>query len=280
MFVKSVSVNNNINEEIKVKFRWEISDSPKPLVIFMHGFKGFAEWGFLPYLAEKFVENGSISANIDFSLNGIENIELPWYDSEKFSRNSFTQELKDLDIIIEHFLSQTEKYEMLSNWNKEIYLVGHSLGGAVAIMTALRRKEIRKIALLAPIAYLHRNTLRQKEIWIKNQAIEIKIAKTNQILTLGSSYILDKDNYANDELINCIGKLELPILIIHGSQDLTVKPLESELLTKANEKYVKLIIVEKANHIFGVSHPMVSTNPQLEVVLSNLIEFCKKNEQL
>ena len=36
------------------------------IIIGCHGFKGFKDWGFWPYIGEKFAENGFISVNIKF----------------------------------------------------------------------------------------------------------------------------------------------------------------------------------------------------------------------
>ena len=74
-----------------------------PLVIFAHGYKGFKDWGAWNLMAEKFAKAGFLFVSFNFSMNGI-GVENPseFTDIEAFSENNYTQELEDLEMIIDY----------------------------------------------------------------------------------------------------------------------------------------------------------------------------------
>ena len=42
-----------------------------PCIIYVHGFKGFKDWGFVPYTCEYFAKNGFFVISFNFSHNGV-----------------------------------------------------------------------------------------------------------------------------------------------------------------------------------------------------------------
>ena len=69
-----------------------------------HGFLGFKDWGFLPYLGRRLSEAGFAAINFNHSLSGIQ--DNPWKidDLEGLSRNSTTQELQDWNLLTDALL--------------------------------------------------------------------------------------------------------------------------------------------------------------------------------
>ncbi len=43
----------------------------KPAIVVLHGFKGFKDWGFFPFLCEQLAFKNAIVVNFNFSLNGV-----------------------------------------------------------------------------------------------------------------------------------------------------------------------------------------------------------------
>ncbi|MBX3043581.1 MAG: alpha/beta hydrolase [Candidatus Kapabacteria bacterium] len=250
-----------------------------PLVIFSHGFKGFRNWSFIPYICEKFVENNVIAINFDYSLNGIVDDLNQVYDDSIFRRNKVSVEVSDLSQLISKIIeNKLDNDELKSKFNGEIYLAGHSLGGAVSILTARKFENIKKIALWASISQLDRNTNRQKEAWRENGSVEIEIAKTGQKLHLDYSYIEDKDtNFPDNAILNEMSKISLPVLIIHPDNDITVKMKEALELksTESINKKRDLIVIPKAGHTFNCSHPFKGRNEAIETAIKSTLEFFK-----
>ena len=59
-------------------------------VIFVHGFKGFKDWGFVPYLCNYFAEQGFFTITFNFSHNGIGDNPLEFTELEKFAKKRNT----------------------------------------------------------------------------------------------------------------------------------------------------------------------------------------------
>ncbi|MDH5398779.1 MAG: dienelactone hydrolase, partial [Cyclobacteriaceae bacterium] len=64
-------VKNGLNDkQIIADARLIPNGQGKPLVLFVHGFKGFKDWGFWDIVANMFAEAGFIFIKINLSHNG------------------------------------------------------------------------------------------------------------------------------------------------------------------------------------------------------------------
>lgn len=109
--------------------------SRKPVVIVCHGFKGFKDWGMFPRIGEYLAEQGFAAITFNFSGNGVgEDLE-NFTELERFGRNTYQQELGDLD-----FLVQQIKHSGLPLANRmdpyRIGMMGHSKGGGDTLLYA------------------------------------------------------------------------------------------------------------------------------------------------
>lgn len=110
-----------------------------PLVIFAHGFKGYKDWGTHNLVARHFAENGFRFLKFNFSHNGTTPDELrALTDMEAFSNNTFSIELTDLRLVTDFVFSGSAFAPA-----REVYLVGHSMGGGVAVIHAAEDKRIK-----------------------------------------------------------------------------------------------------------------------------------------
>src|SRR5438046_491435 len=103
--------------------------NPEGTVVICHGFKGFAHWGFFPHLARELRNAGLNAITFDFSGSGIgadrENVT----EEKKFTENTFSAELADLERVIVAMRA--------GGWITGKYgLFGHSRGGGIAILRA------------------------------------------------------------------------------------------------------------------------------------------------
>jgi pimeloyl-ACP methyl ester carboxylesterase len=266
------TIQNKINLPINFDVWIDVTNlNSKPFVIISHGYKGFKDWGFIPYLSEMISQNNCIAINLDFSLNGIVDSKNSIFDPELFAINTISQEIEDLNILID-FL----KIKFENAWDGKIFLIGHSLGGAISIITANERNDISGICLMGTISTLDRNTQRQKDLWRTTGRVEMKIPLTNQIIWQNVEYLEDKEN--NKErfnLLNCVSKLNMPILIIHGEQDVTVPIKEAKLLLESaiNNNQAILELIPQCNHIFNVKHPLNVASKQIEQAFNCILSL-------
>lgn len=266
---------NKLKEKINCDIYFAESQKPSPIVILLHGFKGFKDWGFLPCLAEKLALAGNIVINFDFSRNGIIDREKLIYNPEIFASNLISIEIDDtLTIINAINQNQIPELDLGNIWNREIYLAGFSRGGGIAILISNLTK-IDKLALLAPISTFNRYTTRQIENWEKSGKLIFKNSLTNQKLHINYSYIEEiLENEGKYDLIHSISQLKMPILIVHGTADLTVNVKESKMLFEAiNSEPKKLILIENAGHTFNAKHPYNQEVNEVNEIIQHLIKF-------
>lgn len=245
----------------------------QPVLIISHGFKAYREWGFFPYIAETFANEGMIVINIDYSRNGIIDPEKGIFDVDIFRTISVTQEIADLNNVIDS-LSVLLKSN-IDNWNGDVYLLGHSLGGAVSIITASKRNDITKIVTWGSIGNIDRDTDRQKEHWRAKGILEFENRITGQTLMLDVEYLEDKLRNKQDyDLEKCASNVKVPFLIVHGEKDFTVSTQEAKLLHSVAPNS-RLEIINKASHTFNCRHPFTGTNDILDEAINCTINFLK-----
>lgn len=270
--IKHYTLSNPHGDDIQCDIRYRQGDEPKPVVVVMHGFKGFKEWGFVPYLCEQLAEAGAIALSFNFSLCGIADPEKMLYNPEIFAKNTISREIADAKLVIDSIDEICSSIG--ANWNGNIYLFGHSLGGAISFLTAASNQTIGKVATWGAIAKFDRYTRRQKEMWQKQGFMEFEVFTTKQKLRMNVSFlediVINADKYS---IINNIAKIQIPLLILHGEIDLTVPLAEAKQLRAAAGDSAKLVIIEKAGHIFGIEHPFKEPKKELIRALDETIKF-------
>ena len=121
-----------IDLEIPEEFNGEI-------IIFIHGFMGFKDWGAWNLVQQFFVQQNYGFCKFNTSHNGgtaDNGIDFP--DPESFGNNTYSKEIEDLQLVVQWLNDKVE------NWNGHV--IGHSKGGAIALIGG---KELEKsIALV------------------------------------------------------------------------------------------------------------------------------------
>lgn len=250
--------------------------SNKPCIIFVHGFKGFKDWGFGPYCGKFFSDNGYFVISFNFSHNGIGENLTEFTELENFAENTISLEISELaeliDAYLEGFFGKTE--------NKKIGLIGHSRGGGISILTARKNKKIDVVALWSSVSDFDRYTNRQKDEWRRRGYIEILNTRTKQKMRLNKSFLEDIEMNKVD-LINIdksIKEFNRPLLIVHGEQDLTVPVQEAKKLFEiSNKNMSEFYAVPNTGHTFNVQHPFTGSNSKFDSVLNKTLDFFKRN---
>ena len=117
----------------------------KKMIIFLHGYMGFKDWGAWNLLEDFFVSEHFGFLKFNFSHNGGTVSEpIDFSDLDAFANNSYAKEMDDLSAIL-------NEVEQLQLGIAEIYLIGHSRGGGIAALQG-KNPSVSKIALLAPIS--------------------------------------------------------------------------------------------------------------------------------
>jgi pimeloyl-ACP methyl ester carboxylesterase len=254
-----------------------VSKTKTPVIVFCHGFKGFKDWGHFNWVANTSAKEGLAFLKFNFSHNGISassTSELS--DMESFSENNYSIELFDLGKVIDFIDEQYETYNLNRN---EIYLVGHSRGGGIAMLKASEDRRVKKLVLWASVSefdsFFRPETIAE---WEKNGVVYAPNKRTGQQLPLKKQL---HDDYISNKSLLDVQKasklLAIPLLIIHGDQDETVTMSHAESLYETVQHSI-LIKVEGANHTFSAKHPFNAeedVTDMLEELVENTVEFLK-----
>ena len=260
---------------------YQETKSLKPLVIFCHGYKGYKDWGAFDLMSSSFLEAGIALLKFNFSHNGgtpKQPIDFP--DLEAFGNNNYMVELDDLESVI-NWISTTTKFKNEIDTNN-ISLIGHSRGGAIAIIKSAEDSRIKKLVTWAAVCDLNRTMFHEgAELnkWKEDGVLYILNGRTKQKMP---HYIQFYHNYSKNkerlDVKKAVKQLSIPQLIVHGEGDLAVPVIHAENLHQWNPAS-ELMLLPKANHVFGASQPWLKDKlpEDFSIVLKKTINFIHKS---
>ncbi|MCA6362023.1 MAG: alpha/beta fold hydrolase [Bacteroidetes bacterium] len=227
------------------------------LVIFVHGFKGFKDWGHFPLLTRMLAAEGFAVLRFNFSHNGTTPAQPDSFaDLPAFGRNTYSRELSDLEDVL-NALPQLPEASRINL--QALTLWGHSRGGGIATVCASEQKRVRALITWAAVADLPARVLgADTTSWRRNGVIYTSNARTKQEMPLGIGLLLDTEkNAPRFDAAAAASRLQIPHLILHGDADAAV-PQQEAMRLKQNHPEAELHILPGADHTFGGKHPFES----------------------
>lgn len=229
-----------------------------PVIIFLHGFKGFKDWGPFPDACYELSKAGFGVLAMNFSLNGVGENMTEFDELELFARETFSQDLDDVGTVIEAL-----KTGKISSANAQlnpenIGILGHSRGGQTAIAAAAEYPEINCVVTWSAVAdYNTRWSDQMKKDWDRRGYTEIMNGRTGQVMRINKEVYEDARQNADRVIaLNRVKNLHLPSLFIHSRDDESVPHTEAETLYQASPSSDKeLKLVDGVGHTFGGAHP-------------------------
>jgi pimeloyl-ACP methyl ester carboxylesterase len=249
--------------EILIDVRAGGRTSTRPAVLVLHGFKGFKDWGMFPPLSQRLAQAGFIVVSPNLSGSGVDDkgdFSLP----ERFGHNTFSAELEDVRRVIDALVAGQLGVPTPST----LGLVGHSRGGGIAILQAARDPRVRTLVTWAAISSVERWPAPECDSWRAAGQKAVENTRTGQVLPLYTDVLDDIEQNASALDIEAAGRrIRIPWLVIHGTQDESVRFAEAERLKAASARPdTRLLPVEGGGHTFGAVHPWRSTTPELATV--------------
>jgi len=230
--------------------------------------------------------HGFVGGNYDF---GCLHNELQLY--KQFDVFTFTLPAHDKFIVndvkykewIDESIRQLEF--LISNGYKEIYLIGHSMGGVIAAYLASQYKEVKKIVLAAPaFRYFHfkdgKLDIKSLNKAFKNipgifremngEQVISKILKTPISTTLEFTKLV---NHCQ----NCVNYITCDTLTIHGMNDTIVTSDATEHVYNSIKSKTNILInVKDLNHDCFISKRSKEVN---EIIKEFLIKKQKNKKE-
>jgi len=256
---------SRLGEPIRGDLRFLEGAGRRPVVAVCHGFKGFKDWGFHPWLGERLAGAGFVAVHFNFSRNGIGEDLLEFTELERFRRNTYSTELDDLASVLAALSTAFPDTPLDLT---RLGLLGHSRGGAIAVLGAAANPDVKALVTWAGVSTLERVTdAPTLALWRRDGYMESLNTRTGQPMRVGVE-LLD-DFLANRERLDvrrAVSRLGCPYRIVHGTADEAVPFQEAEsLLAYAEGRAgVDLVPIEGAGHTFGAAHPFAGATDALE----------------
>lgn len=242
----------------------------KELVLFIHGYKGYKDWGAWNEVETYFLAHQIGFSKLNLSHNGgtIENpFDFP--DLEAFGENRYTYELTDIENAIEWIHQKID----LNEYN--LTLIGHSRGGGIAVLSGTN-KWVKRVITWAAIDDIFSRFPKGEELenWKKEGVRCIKNGRTKQDMphyfSFYTDFIENKDLLDIKNAAYQLKKLEKPCLHIHGENDEAVDHKAALNLSEWSQG--ECVIIKETGHTFDTKHPWTE-----ESLPSKMKEVCDRS---
>jgi alpha/beta superfamily hydrolase len=222
-----LEILNSSKEKLDYEFHGDPSDTSL-LVVIGHGVTGNKDRPWAVGLAEALDEAGINSLRFSFAGNG---------ESEgDFEACTVSKEVKDLKAIID--AADDEGYH-------RICYVGHSMGGAVGVLSAVKDERIALLISLSGMVY----TKRFCETEFGDQKPGKGCMWDDKECPLSQAFVDDMNKI--DNVLAKTEKVEVPWLILHGDADDVVPVEEGREIYQAAYEPKDLIILEGVDHVYS-----------------------------
>ena len=274
---ESFSLLNRHGDPIRGNIHVPAHADRAPVIVICHGFKGFKDWGSFPAVAAWFAAAGWYAVRFNFSLNGIGEDGVTFTRLEDFRRNTLTRELDDLSDVLDAVLDR--RILPVDADTGRLALLGHSRGGGVAILQTASDPRVRALVTWAAVATFDRWGPESKRLWRERGVLDVLNARTNQLMPLGVEVLEDFErNAARLDVLDAAARIDVPFLVVHGDQDVSVPAEEARRLhAAARPSVVTLEIIPNTDHVFGAAHPFQGLARPLTDVLETTNAWLARN---
>ena len=243
---------NNIiqgSRELPIVLDFFVPKTFSKIIVFCHGYKGFKDWGAFNLMAQWFAAQGIAFCKFNFSHNGgtpEEPIDFP--DLDAFSKNTYSLELADLDVVITHV---HHKFNCIK---PQVFAMGHSRGGGITLLQASKDKRLSGAITLAAVSDFSNRFTFDIEKWKQDGVAFVENGRTHQLMPHKYSFYEDfVANRADLDIPENLKDCTIPLCVIHGTKDVVVRQEHPELI-KAMASDVEVHIIP-ATHTFNARHP-------------------------
>jgi pimeloyl-ACP methyl ester carboxylesterase len=255
-------------EDLPIRGVAEVPPEPRGVVVIVHGFKGFKEWGFFPWVSARLAECDVASVRFDMSRSGIGERPGELDRLDLFRDDTYGREIADLESVLAWMTRQPEIAAL------PLFLMGHSRGGGVSILTARRAgAPVRGIVTWSGIARADRWSDEVKRQWRRSGVLEVLNTRTRQVLPMSTAVLDDLEARGSElDILAALGEIECPTLIVHGIGDETVPPEEAAELAK-HARNGSLVMIAGATHTFNARHPFDGVPAGLSFAMQATLGF-------
>jgi dienelactone hydrolase len=236
-----------------------------PVVVCVHGFKGFKDWGFWPETSTRLSKAGYGVVRFNFAHSGIGPDFQTFSEPGLFETGTFTREVEDLREV----LSRLTRGLLPGSEGLDPFRVGllaHSRGGISALGVAASGEfPVRSVALWNPVSTALWWDEEARRRWRETGFWEVVNTRTGQVFRIKTPLLDDAESNGGrlDPVANA-GRLRVSLLSVVASLDESVPPFSGRRLASAAGQFGSLHEIAATGHTFGAAHPFRGPTPALE----------------
>jgi uncharacterized protein len=276
MIEHTVTLTNRRGLPFAVDIRRPVGAGARPIVIVCHGFRGFKDFAFFPYTSRKLCEQGIAVVTVNFSGNGIADDPLSFTALDKFAQNTISQELDDIDAVLDGIASGV----LLGTQGdaRRIGIMGHSRGGCTAIVKAALDPRLKCLVTWASPAALGRYSDEILRQWKEDGRYNFVNARTKQDMFVNYAYLEDiQANRERYSLELAVSQLTIPYMTVHGTDDESVSVEAAHRLHScAKAGQAEMALVDGGTHTFGTKHPFAGSTPALDQAIDGTVAWFRR----
>lgn len=235
----------------------------RPAVVICHGFKGFKDWGFLPKLAERLATAGLTAVSFNQSGSGVRGGDVV-DEPDRFARQRPSADLADVRTVVDWVVGEGAP---------AVGLVGHSRGGALAILHTASDSRIRGLVTWAAITdFLSWGP--DVARWRREGRTDVTNTRTGQVLPILLDALddVEANRKGSLDVMAAAERVRVPWLIIHGTGDAGVpSAVAATLAQHSGSSRGELLLLDGADHTFGIRHPWAGSTTEFDQVLERTV---------
>jgi pimeloyl-ACP methyl ester carboxylesterase len=252
------------SEGLPIRGNLDVPHGARALVVVIHGFKGFKDWAFFPWLSEMLCRHGFAVCRFNMSRSGIGESVDTFDRLDLFADDTYSAQIADVRKVAAFAQSHA---------NLPTFLLGHSRGGGVAILAASHVANLNGVITWNAIARVDNWDRASVEQWRRDGYFDVQNARTKQTMRM-STRILDdfEENRERLRILAAVPRLNVPLLVIHGGRDETV-PVAQSFEIAAAARDAAHVVIGSGSHTFNAIHPLVNIPPALSLAATVSARF-------
>jgi len=162
---------------------------------------------------------------------------------KQISPPKYTKEISDLKSAL-HYLRDLGYHEFA--------LVGHSMGGAIATLTAAEEVNIKLVVPISAVAFpktfteRHFDDTQRKELVDTGETfLRLEFDRGTFKIKVTKDFVEDMKQYSPTEVMS---KITAPVFVIHGDEDKTIPVSNGQAIFDAANEPKRMEIIKCADH--------------------------------
>ncbi len=232
---------------------------PVACVIMIHGYKGYKDYGFIPIMAHDLCARGVLVHRFNLSTSGMTNDTKTFARPDLFELDTWMRQVED----VRRMHAAIDAGEIAGHGLPRL-LVGHSRGGAAALLTAGMHRETLGLCGVVTINAVDRccrmNEDDQRAMLERGYTLT-QSARTGQTLRINSRWLREQmENPEAHDVLLQTSQCGVAVCVMHGDADDAVDICAGVAI--ANCAKTPLIVLEDSNHVLNMPNPGNLSGPR------------------